>query len=119
MKGTLALGIALLSIAAAAFTTGQGLATTSTHAKNPSTLKVVMRDPGCHWFAAGAKFSRKAAVDGPVKVANLDEATLKVSGTGFTKRIPVGKQLLLTKGRYVITMVGQAPDDNHLNLTVK
>lgn len=117
MKATLVLGITLLSIAFAAFTTGRALATT-THATAPSTLKVVMRDPGCHWFAVGAKFKVKTTVAGPVKVANFDEAALKVTGNGMTKRIPVGKQLLLRHGRYVITMVGQAPDDNHLKLTV-
>lgn len=118
MKATLTLGIALISIAAAAFTTGQALATGATHAKAPSTLRVVMRDPGCHWFAVGTKFTTKTSVAGQVKVANLDEAALKVTGNGVTKRIPVGKQLLLGPGRYVITMVGQAADDNHLKLTV-
>ena len=119
MKATLVLGLALLSIAAAAVTTGQALATTATHAKSPSTLKVVMRDPGCHWFAVGSKFTTKAAVAGPIRLANLDEAALKVAGNGATKRVPVGKQLLLTHGRYAITMVGQAADDNHLKLIVK
>jgi hypothetical protein len=118
MKATLALSLALLSIAAAAFTTGQALATTATHSKSPSTLKVVMHDPGCHWFAVGSKFTTTATVVGPVKLANLDEAALKVSGNGATRRIPVGKQLLLTHGRYAITMVGQAADDNHLKLIV-
>ena len=119
MKATLALGIALLSIAAAAFTTGQALATSGTHAKAPSTLRVVMRDPGCHWFAVGTKFATEKTVVGSVKLVNLDEAALKVVGAGVTKRIPVGKQLLLTHGRYAITMVGQEPDDNHLKLIVK
>jgi hypothetical protein len=119
MKATLALGIVLLSIAVAAVTTGQAFATGAAHAKAPSTLKVVMKDPGCHWFAVGTKFALKTTVAGPVKVANFDEAALKVTGIGMTKRIPIGKTLLLHHGRYVITMVGQAPDDNHLKLTVK
>lgn len=119
MKPALALGLALLSIAAAALATGQAFATNATHARAASTLKVVMRDPGCHWFAVGAKFTTKTTVMGPVKVANLDEGALKVAGNGVTKRIPVGKQLLLSHGRYTITMVGQAADDNHLKLTVK
>ena len=118
MKATVALGFTLLSIAAAAFTTGQAFATTATHAKAPSILKVVMHDPGCHWFSVGAKFKTKTTVIGPVKVANFDEAALEVTGNGVTKRIPIGKKLLLSRGHYVITMVGQAPDDNHLKLTV-
>jgi hypothetical protein len=119
MKAALALGIALISIALAAVTTGQAFATTATHAKAPATLKVVMSDPGCHWFAVGAKLKLTATVAGPVRLANFDEAALKVKGNGITKRIPVGKQLLLRTGHYAITMVGQAPDDNHLKLTVK
>ena len=119
MRVTLALGITLLSIAAAAFASGQAIATAGTHANAASTLTVVMRDPGCHWFAVGGKFTTKTTAAGPVKVTNLDEAALRVTGSGVTKRILVGKSLLLTHGRYVITMVGQAPDDNHLKLTVK
>jgi hypothetical protein len=113
---TLALAFTLILIAAVSVTAGEALAT---NAKAPSTLKVVMHDPGCHWFAVGGKFALKASVAGPVKVTNLDEATLKVTGNGVTKKIPVGETLLVTHGRYVITMVGQAPDDNHLKLTVK
>jgi hypothetical protein len=33
--------------------------------------------------------------------------------------VGVGKTLLLGKGTYAITMVGQAPDDNHLKLVVR
>ena len=119
MKATLAVGLALLSIAAAALTAGQALATSAAHAKSPSTLKVVMHDPGCHWFALGSKLTTTATVAGPVKLVNLDEAAIKVTGNSFTKRIAVGKQLLLPRGHYGITMVGQEPDDNHLKLTVK
>ena len=84
----------------------------------PATLTVVMHDPGCHWFSVAGKFKTSASVSGPVKVANYDEATLKVAGAGAVKKIPVGKKLLLGRGHYVITMVGQASDDNHLKLTV-
>ena len=55
---------------------------------------------------------------GRCKVANYDEAALKVAGAGAVKKIPVGKKILLGRGHYVITMVGQASDDNHLKLTV-
>ncbi len=83
-----------------------------------ATLSVVMHDPGCHWFSVAGKFKTSTAVSGPVKVANYDEATLRVAGAGSVKKIPVGKKLLLGRGHYVITMVGQASDDNHLKLTV-
>jgi hypothetical protein len=115
MKKSLALALTLISIAVVSVTAGQAFATSH---RAPSTLRVVMHDPGCHWFAIGGKFTTTATVVGPVKVTNLDEATLKVTGHGTTARIPVGKQLLLGHGRYVITMIGQAPDDNHLKLSV-
>ena len=114
---TLALAFMLVAVAVVSVTAGEALATT--HAKAPSTLKVVMRDPGCHWFAIGGKFALKATVAGPVRITNLDEATLLVTGNGVTKRIPVLQKLLVARGHYVITMVGQAPDDNHLKLTVR
>jgi hypothetical protein len=117
MKKTLALAFTLVAVALVSVTAGEAFATT--HAKAPSTLKVVMRDPGCHWFAIGGKFALKATVAGPVRVTNLDEATLLVTGNGTTRKIPVLRKLLVTRGHYVITMVGQASDDNHLELTVK
>jgi hypothetical protein len=119
VKVTLALGLTLVSIAAAAVTAGQAFATTQGHAAAPKTLRIVMRDPGCHWFSVGGKFSLTATVAGSTRLVNYDEAALKVTGHGVTKRIPVGKQLVVGHGRYVITMVGQASDDNHLRLTVK
>ena len=82
------------------------------------TVTVVMHDPGCHWFSAGGKFKTTLAVAGPVKLLNVDEKALKVAGTHGTKRVAVGGHLLLGHGTYRITMVGQAPDDNHLKLTV-
>lgn len=119
MKATPVVGTVLVAIAAAAVATGQALATGTTHERTPGTLRVVMRDPGCHWFSIGGTFTVKASIAGPVNIANYDEAALRVTGNGVTRRIPVGNQLLLRHGRYVITMVGQAPDDNHLRLTVR
>jgi hypothetical protein len=83
-----------------------------------AAVKVVMRDPGCHWFAVGAKFKTKLAVSGTAKLANLDEATLKIKGAGSVKRVNVGRTAALGRGAYTITMVGQKPDDNTLHLTV-
>jgi methionine-rich copper-binding protein CopC len=84
----------------------------------PATVKVVMRDPGCHWFAVGASFKTKLAVTGTAKLSNLDEATLKIKGAGSVKRVNVGRTTALGRGAYTITMVGQKSDDNTLHLTV-
>lgn len=94
-------------------------------AANASKLVVAMHDPGCHWFYTGGgpshrKYTKTVTRTGPVKLVNLDEDTLIVKGPGGTKHDKVGATLTLkTKGIYKITMVKQAPDDNHLRLTVK
>ena len=87
-------------------------------AAQPTAVKVIMRDPGCHWFAAGSKFKTKLTVSGAAKLTNLDEAALKIKGAGATKHVNVGRALSLSRGAYTITMVGQKPDDNTLHLTV-
>ena len=47
-------------------------------------------------------------------------AEFVVKGPGGTKLDPVGHKVTLhAKGTYRITMVRQAPDDNHLVLRVK
>jgi hypothetical protein len=69
---------------------------------------------------APALTSRRAATRDPVTLVNLDEAALKINGPGGTKAERVGAKLTLkAKGVYKITMVRQAPDDNHLKLTIK
>lgn len=85
----------------------------------PRTVTVVMHDPGCHWFAVNGAYKTALSVKGPISLANLDEATLKISGHSHTLRDGVGKHLTLTAGTYRITMVGQASDDNHLTLVVR
>ena len=105
-------------VALAGLGAGQALATTS-HAGAAKTLRVVMHDPGCHWFAIGGKFKTSTTVTGSVRLLNMDEATLKATSATASKRIPVGRSVVLARGHYVITMVGQAPDDNHLKLTVR
>lgn len=85
----------------------------------PRTVTVAMKDPGCHWFLVAGKYTRSLSVSGPVQLLNVDEATLKVAGRHRTKLDAVGKKLALARGLYHITMVGQAPDDNHLLLTVR
>ncbi len=91
----------------------------------PATLIVAMKDPGCHWFYTGGgagnrKYVKTVVRTGPVTLVNLDEAALIVKGPGGTKKDAMGARLTLkTKGVYTITMVKQAPDDNHLKLTIK
>jgi hypothetical protein len=82
------------------------------------TVKVVMHDPGCHWFSVGSTYARTMSVKGPVSLLNFDEAALKIVGNHAVRHTAVGKRLLLGQGTYRITMVGQAPDDNTLTLRV-
>jgi hypothetical protein len=93
-------------------------------AKSTKVL-VAMHDPGCHWFYVGGGPNHRAYVKtltrtGPVTLVNLDEAALIVKGPGGKKLDKVGGRMPLSaKGVYTITMVKQAPDDNHLKLTIK
>jgi len=93
-------------------------------AAGATKLIVAMRDPGCHWFYTGGgpnhrKYTKTVIRHGAVKLVNLDEATLVIKGPGGTRHDKVGAALTLkAKGTYKITMVKQAPDDNHLKLTI-
>jgi hypothetical protein len=79
-----------------------------------------MHDPGCHSFLVNGKYVKSVARTGPVTLLNQDEAALKIKGPGGTKLDRVGAKVTLrARGTYRITMVRQAPDDNHLTLTVK
>jgi hypothetical protein len=94
-------------------------------AAGSTKLVVAMRDPGCHWFYLGGgpnhrKYAKTVTRTGPVTLVNLDEAALIIKGPGGTRHEKVGARLTLkAKGVYRITMVKQAPDDNHLKLTIK
>ena len=116
--------ISLITLAVAAtlsvgaFGAGQALATTA-HQTAPKTLKVVMHDPGCHWFQVGHKLTTKARLTGRVKLVNFDETALKIVSRHSMHRIARGKSLVVGRGSYVIMMVGQATDDNYLRLTVR
>jgi hypothetical protein len=108
---------ALLIVVSALLLAGQA----SAHAQRAHAVKtvtVVMHDPGCHWFAAGAGFKKTLTVRGSVALLNVDEATLKVVGPTGLKLDKVGHKLILGRGHYRINMVGQAPSDNTLWLTV-
>jgi len=114
----------LAAVLASAATAGllsayAGAGAQASPAAAPGTVTVAMHDPGCHWFQAGGKFTKAMSVRGPVGVVNRDIATLKVAGKGRVLRIPVGKRIVLSSGAYRITMLGQAPDDNTLHLTVR
>jgi hypothetical protein len=87
-------------------------------AKQTTTVTIAMHDPGCHWFLVGSKYTKTLSVTGPVSLLNVDEATLRIAGASGVKLDRVGHRLALAKGVYHITMVGQAPDDNHLLLTI-
>jgi hypothetical protein len=104
--------------AAGALAGGRALAATS-HNATTKTVKVVMHDPGCHWFTTNGKFTTKKTVQaGHVRIVDLDEAALKVASPQGKLHIAVGKSIVVGHGVYKITMVGQAPDDNHLRLIV-
>lgn len=110
---------AISVIAAVALGAGQALAASSHQNATAKTLKVVMHDPGCHWFLVHGKDVKNASMTGPVRLQNLDEATLKVASRAKMRYDRVGKSILLARGHYVVMMVGQAPDDNYLKLTVR
>ena len=116
--------ISLLTLAVAAaicagvLGTGRALATTTHHATT-KTVRIVMHDPGCHWFMVHGKYTKSDTVKThSVRLVDQDEAPLKVASRQGMKRIPVGKSIVVGRGNYVIMMVGQAPDDNYLKLTV-
>ena len=102
-----------------------GLMLAAPAAAAPTRLVVAMHDPGCHWFYLGGgpnhrQYAKTLTRHGPVRLVNLDEAALIIKGPGGTRHEKVGATLTLkAKGVYRITMVKQAPDDNHLKLTIK
>jgi len=112
----------LIPIAALALAAPIALAAPGAAVKAP--LIIAMKDPGCHWFYVGGgpnhrRYVKSVVRSGPVTLLNLDEAALIVKGPVGTKIEKVGAKLtLMAKGTYHITMVKQAPDDNHLILKV-
>jgi hypothetical protein len=117
-RGVITIVLALAAFAAVVGSTAA--ATASKQAPKQVRVTIAMHDPGCHWFAVGTKFTKKLTVRGIAVVRNVDEAGLIFKGRGFSKTLPVGKTLRITKpGVYHITMVKQAPDDNHLVLRVR
>ena len=117
MKTALVLAT-LATFVTAGMATSLALANT-THAVTPKTLKIVMHDPGCHWFLIGGKLLKTATVQGSVRLVDLDERALRVVSGSVVRHILVGKSIVVGPGTYKITMVRQAADDNHLKLTVR
>jgi len=114
----IAVFVAVAAGGAGVFATGRALATTSSQATT-KTVKIVMHDPGCHWFMVHGKFTKTDTVSASqVKLVDQDEGALIVKSPQSVRHIPVGKSIVVGHGVYRITMVGQAPDDNHLRLTV-
>lgn len=111
--------LAFAAIGMAAIATSQALAAQPSHTHATTKLVVAMHDPGCHWFLIHGKYKTSATAVGSVRLVNVDEAALKVTSNHHSKLIPVGKSLVVGRGHYVVTMVKQAPDDNHLKLTVR
>jgi hypothetical protein len=110
------------AVAASAVAVASGVATASSGASavKPRVVPIVMADPGCHWFRVAGKNQTKLVVTGATSFLNQDEAALIFAGKGLHRLLPVGKTLTIArKGVYHITMVKQAPDDNHLLLVVK
>ncbi|HVC87638.1 MAG TPA: hypothetical protein VNC40_09450 [Gaiellaceae bacterium] len=118
MKRTLiatgAVAFAGLALAA----TGIASASSAGAAKT-TKVTIVMHDPGCHWFQVGKSLEKSLSVKGPVSLYNIDERAMIVKGLHGTTQDRVGGTINLSKGVYHITMVKQAPDDNHLTLTVR
>lgn len=110
---------AIAAMCMIAIATSQALAARPYHAHAATKLVVAMHDPGCHWFLIHGKYTKSASAVGSVRLVNLDERTLKVTKGQNSKLIPVGKSLVVTQGHYVVTMIRQASDDNHLKLTVR
>lgn len=116
IMASLALVVAAAAVAGCA---GEGDGTsTDSGAAVASPVLVAMHDPGCHWFQVGHSFTRRQSVTGPASFTNRDEAALNVWGPGGYRVVDVGQSTTLARGRYTVTMVGQARDDNVLHLSV-
>lgn len=118
-RATTTLVVTALATTVFALTASVAGAATRTTTATPRVVPIVMGDPGCHWFSVAGKNRAALSVKGATAFRNLDEAALIFTGAHFKQRLAVGKTLTITKpGVYHITMVNQAPDDNHLKLVV-
>jgi hypothetical protein len=119
MRPFILISLVLLGLAAPA-----AVARATPAGAGSTPLIIAMKDPGCHWFYVGGgpnhrQYMKSVTRTGPVTLLNLDEAAMIIKGPGGTKIQKVGAKLTLrTKGVYHLTMVEQAPDDNHLVLKI-
>lgn len=121
MKKLVLLAAAVFATTVALLASGgsQALAQPKSHAMPMRMVTVVMHDPGCHWFQVGSAYKTSLTVKASVVgLRDFDEASLRVASAHGVQVVRVGHMLVLGRGNYRITMVGQAPDDNHLRLTV-
>jgi hypothetical protein len=115
----------IIPIAIAGLVLAGSAAAGTNGAAKATKVVVAMHDPGCHWFYLGGgpnarKYAKTVTRTGPVALLNIDEAALIIKGPSGTVRDKVGATVTLkAKGLYKITMVKQAPDDNHLRLTIR
>jgi hypothetical protein len=125
MSKRVTISLLVVTAAAVALAALSGMASASPAASASKAAKlrvvpIVMHDPGCHWFMVGGKYKLSLTVKGATVFRNVDEAALIFKGKNFVRKLAVGKSLTVAKpGTYHITMVDQAPDDNHLVLVVK
>ena len=111
----------LILIAALALAAPIALAAPSAAGKAP--LIIAMKDPGCHWFYVGGG-PNHGSTSSPLSGRAGDAPQPRRGGTDrqgarrHQDRAVGAKLTLKAKGTYHITMVKQAPDDNHLLLKV-
>lgn len=114
--------LALFSASVALLAVGgsQALAQTkASHTMRMPMVTIVMHDPGCHWFYSAGKYKTSLTVKSAmIGLRNYDEAALRIAGSNGVQLVRTGHMVMLGRGNYRITMVGQASDDNHLKLTV-
>ncbi len=111
--------LALLSASVALLAVGGGQALAQPKAMRMPMVTIVMHDPGCHWFYSGGRYKTSLTVKAAmIGLRNYDEAALRIAGSNGVQLVRTGHMAMLGRGSYRITMVGQAPDDNHLKLTV-
>jgi len=95
--------ISLLALAAAATVAagvlGTGRALASTHQASTKTVRIVMHDPGCHWFMEHGKYRKTDTVKANrVRLVDRDEGALLVASRYGMKHIPVGESLIVAAG---------------------
>lgn len=90
----------------------------STASASPKTIFIRHRDPGCHWYVVNGHYLSQYRANSSVILFNQDIATQKIVGSHGTIMLQPGQKILLGKGVYHETMMGQASDDNHLLLTI-